>query len=603
MAGQIFDGQISDGQISDGQIGSAILLDSYAAKTCPYALHLDRVAPPQERLELSAAAAERIASGVAFEELVGAALGRLVLDWVAFPPDRSRDDDPEGWAADRSGRRDGTLRAIESGVIWNPRLPPDRAGHRSGEPDLLVRSNGGGRVAYLPVDVKAHFAAVPRSRHLAGSLVELTEPTGSGLTLLPPADAAHREDLLQLAHYWRMLEAIDVAPEGEPRGAIVGWSGRVDGSPAVALFALGEVCDEYELAFDRALKVVDRAVAISAGAVLPALGAPWYVDSCQECGWRAVCGPELVARRHVSLVRPDRRIRAELETSGIATFDELAEVSDRAGSPGGESAAWREAIGRARMACAGDPVPFSLLAEVGGPSTALPRLWRKPDAPASWSLTRRDVELDVDMESVPSGAYLWGTLLTYVGDAPPFEAYPPGYRGFGDRFEPPGDSTTAAVFLQFLEFVERLRETCAQAGRSFGAFCYSGGSAEIPALRRARGIVAERDGIDVSHRIEALVESDGWVDLLPEVRQRVRSLNGLGLKVVARATGFSWRAEDAGGEASMAWYRRATEDPDPAVRASFQRKILEYNEDDVAATLHLRSWFSSHPPEELALVP
>jgi predicted RecB family nuclease len=53
----------------------------------------------------------------------------------------------------------------------------------------------------------------------------------------------------------------------------------------------------------------------------------------------------------------------------------------------------------------------------------------------------------------------------------------------------------------------------------------------------------------------------------------------------------------------MRWYERATSDPDRARREYFRTKILEYNEDDVRATRHLRWWFSEHDREAIGTVP
>jgi predicted RecB family nuclease len=255
------------------------------------------------------------------------------------------------------------------------------------------------------------------------------------------------------------------------------------------------------------------------------------------------------------------------------------------------------------MAKAGDPVPFSLLDEVGGPEVSAPRLWRRRDIPEPWGLTRRDVELDVDMESAIEGAYLWGTLLSYPRGDSELADFAEGYRGFGERFAEPSGVTVAEVFLEFLTFVESLRAACQSAGRTLGIYCYAGRSAEVPAMRKSAAAVSVELGIDVGSQVDALVGSDSWIDLFDEVRARVQSLNGLGLKIVAKATGFAWNADDAGGEASMRWYAQATTAPDHAVREAQRKKILRYNEDDVEATRHLREWFEEHGPDAVPPVP
>ncbi|MGK0479096.1 MAG: putative RecB family nuclease [Ilumatobacter sp.] len=54
---------------------------------------------------------------------------------------------------------------------------------------------------------------------------------------------------------------------------------------------------------------------------------------------------------------------------------------------------------------------------------------------------------------------------------------------------------------------------------------------------------------------------------------------------MARASGFEWRDEDPGGFASIGWYHDALAGVD---RAANVTRILQYNEDDCAATAALR---------------
>ena len=85
--------------------------------------------------------------------------------------------------------------------------------------------------------------------------------------------------------------------------------------------------------------------------------------------------------------------------------------------------------------------------------------------------------------------------------------------------------------------------------------------------------------------------ADGFVDLFEGVRRNYFGANGLGLKVVTAAvTGFAWRDEDPGGLNSQSWFAEAVGDPDERVRELARVRVLEYNEDDVRATWHLRRW-------------
>ena len=101
----------------------------------------------------------------------------------------------------------------------------------------------------------------------------------------------------------------------------------------------------------------------------------------------------------------------------------------------------------------------------------------------------------------------------------------------------------------------------------------------------------------LAHRLGAVgTWATGWaaehfVDLFEVVRRNYFGANGLGLKVVTAAvTGFTWRDEDPGGLNSQRWFAEAIGDPDEHVRELARVRVLEYNEDDVRATWHLRRW-------------
>jgi predicted RecB family nuclease len=75
------------------------------------------------------------------------------------------------------------------------------------------------------------------------------------------------------------------------------------------------------------------------------------------------------------------------------------------------------------------------------------------------------------------------------------------------------------------------------------------------------------------------------------VRDQLITGRGMGLKETAPLAGFSWRADDSGGTLAIVKYEQAVDDEtDPAARATAQRWIVDYNEDDVRATAALRDW-------------
>lgn len=61
--------------------------------------------------------------------------------------------------------------------------------------------------------------------------------------------------------------------------------------------------------------------------------------------------------------------------------------------------------------------------------------------------------------------------------------------------------------------------------------------------------------------------------------------------VATEGAGFRWRDEEPGGLASIMWFTQAVTDEDPTVREAARVRVLQYNEDDVRATLALREWF------------
>ena len=93
------------------------------------------------------------------------------------------------------------------------------------------------------------------------------------------------------------------------------------------------------------------------------------------------------------------------------------------------------------------------------------------------------------------------------------------------------------------------------------------------------------------------------MDLFTTIRTHFFGVNGIGLKVVATAgAGFSWRDPDPGGLNSQTWWDLAVHDPDPELRKASRVRVLEYNEDDVRATLAVRHWLRDKYSRE-ALIP
>ena len=197
---------------------------AYLAKSCPQAVQLN-VLHPCEPLPRSAFMAMLGRGGLDFEARVFQLLAAAVPEAVVIDPDLSR-----------SATEASTLGAMERGVrlIMGGRLPIDKVAHRAGEPDLLVRSDAFDIAAavdgYLPVDVKHHGTLrLKKNEEADGAVTSNLESL-----LLGPSDPdaelepqGRRPDLLQLAHYQRMLEACGCASGLGRWAGIVGREERV----------------------------------------------------------------------------------------------------------------------------------------------------------------------------------------------------------------------------------------------------------------------------------------------------------------------------------------------------------------------------------------
>ena len=96
---------------------------------------------------------------------------------------------------------------------------------RSGAPDILVKgpARNGGANSYFPVDIKNHKPLDGTSKptkQIVSTLKEFSKDQASELEIGPGKPDS--DDFLILSHYWRLLETLGFAPEGEPFGGIIG---------------------------------------------------------------------------------------------------------------------------------------------------------------------------------------------------------------------------------------------------------------------------------------------------------------------------------------------------------------------------------------------
>ncbi len=602
-------------------VANVPLQGGYVAKQCPVRAQNDTVRP-SEPASPDPFLQRFFDKGKAFEaDVVTDILRRHPAAFLVEGTD----------AEQREAATVAAMRAARSPIL-NARLPADHVGRRVGRPDLLVAAPGGG---YRAVDIKWHQSLAPAS----GKASELPGPSSDlgafdlDAAVVDPAYAARKseDDLIQLAHYQRMLEAAGLAAEESRFGAIIGTERRVvwydldlpiwRTPSSTGKTKLRSTMERYDFEFAFRLDIVAVAEQHNRDATVGLLVVPVRRVDCPTCPWNDYCRPLLEAGSgDVSLlprigwtqwkVHRDHGItdRAKLAALDwrtatiiaagvdVRTLQTLAanlpaELSMLEMEVVGKTARQVEQLRASGVETAGQltALDAATAAYSGSGLTALPEhidLARAALGPAPVyrrrgvdrvMVPRADVEIDIDMESSEIGVYLWGTLLTDRTDPQtPRSEYTPFVTW--EPLTPESESDNSYAFWSWLMDV---RSAADEQGLSFRAYCYNAG-AENQYLRRL-GLSA-----GMSDQVERFIDSDAWVDLLKVWDSQLITGQGSGLKVVAPLTGYRWTVEDASGGESMVRYDHAI-DGDQVARSW----LLDYNRGDVEATRSLREWMDT----------
>ncbi|MGL5406939.1 MAG: TM0106 family RecB-like putative nuclease [Propionibacteriaceae bacterium] len=503
----------------------------------------------------------------------------------------------QSWEAKESACLAAMAEGVE--IILGGALPQDLAGHRSGRPTWWQRTGvtETGMPGYSPVKIKNH--AVLERRQSGKDVIHemmcspVTTPGQETSLIIPDRvfrSTSRENDLLQAAHYRKLLEAHRYADATTAWAGIVGNETDANGVPLIVWVDLAEktirtfsrtAADGWKLRsplerYDhehgfrvRVAQVASQQQADSTSCP-PLMVAPIAIRECSSCRWWENCQlqlpPEDLSLR-IDKTPLDVREISALRALKIFTVSDLAkadvetlltaylpQVTHRSGTEG----RLRLAARRARLLTAGIALEREGDSPIVVPSAA--------------------VEIDFDIEtSSDDRVYLWGFQIRGGAE----QGVPQGFIPFVE-FTDLDDQAETALAVKAMQWLR----TLAEAGHDIRVYHYS--DYEVVRLQR---LANRNNSPDLLWAVEWAREH--FVDLFAIVKRNFFGTHGLGLKVVAHeGPGFEWRDEDPGGLNSQSWFTEAVHGETADIRNAAAQRVLEYNEDDVRATVALRDWLA-----------
>ncbi len=270
--------------------------------------------------------------------------------------------------------------------------------------------------------------------------------------------------------------------------------------------------------------------------------------------WTSYVNQQAIAARDVSLVPGlGEAKRKAFASAGYATVETLAGAKAEAltSIKGVGPTNSGKFLTSAQAICLGRPIPRS----------------------ADWRLPQCTVEVFFDLEGATSGLDPEGTgMVNYL---------------IGNVIRPPGQPATYKPFFapNFEQEGLILGEFFRWAGSLEDARFYHWHNYEKTHLTR----MASSHGLEPALVSQVL---DRLVDLSPITTGAFAfPTYGESLKDIAKYLGFSWRQADVSGQSSMALYQDYVESGGKDDKT--RQKLLDYNEDDCRATMHIFDWLSA----------
>ena len=311
-------------------------------------------------------------------------------------------------------------------------------------------------------------------------------------------------------------------------------------------FKTDEVAAELDLALDEMRQI------LAGKTVAPCYnGADWP--------WTGYVNRLAIAARDVTLVPGlGTSKRQAFASAGYTTVESLAGANPEAltSIKGVGAATAGKFFTSAQAICQGRPVPRS----------------------AGWRLPRCTVEVFLDLEGADSGLELdapgWVDYL--IGNVIRRHGRPAAYKPFfAGNFEEEG-----LILGEFFQWAASLED----------ARFYHWHHYEKTHLTK----MASFHGLEPALVSQVL---DRLVDLSPiTTRAFAFPTYGESIKDIAKFLGFSWRQDDVSGQSSMVLYQDFVESG--GTDHQTRQKLLDYNEDDCRATMHIFDWLAAQRTEK-----